>query len=109
MKVVEKVSWLMGPVQGNLFPHLNECLKTPLTDQEKRLVSILEIIQVERHVVKAVSRYRWPGPLCRLKCVLALISLFLSQYIRPSLFFSTFPHTYKCLQVYSLLVTIYRL
>ena len=61
MKVVEKVSWLMGRVQGNLFPHLNECLKTPLTDQEKRLVSILEIIQVERHVVKAVSRYRWPG------------------------------------------------
>ena len=52
MKVVEKVSWLMGRVQGNLFPHLNECLKTPLTDQEKRLVSILEIIQVERHVVK---------------------------------------------------------
>jgi len=61
MKVAEKVSWLMGRVQENLFPHLNQCLKTPLTAQEERLVSILEIVQVERHVVKAVSRYRWPG------------------------------------------------
>ena len=61
MKVVEKVSWLMGRVQENLFPHLNQCLKTPLTAQEERLVSILEIVQVERHVPKAVSRYRWPG------------------------------------------------
>ena len=61
MKVMEKVSWLMGRVQENLFPHLNQCLKTPLTAQEERLVSILEIIQVERHVPKAVSRYRWPG------------------------------------------------
>ena len=61
MKVAEKVSWLMGRVQENLFPHLNQCLKTPLTAQEERLVSILEFVQVERHVVKAVSRYRWPG------------------------------------------------
>jgi hypothetical protein len=61
MKIVEKVSWLMGRVQENLFPHLNQCLKTPLTAQEERLVSILEIVQVERHVPKAVSRYRWPG------------------------------------------------
>ena len=61
MKVVEKVSWLMGRVQENLFPHLNQCLKTPLTAHEEHLVSILEIVQVERHVVKAVSRYRWPG------------------------------------------------
>ena len=61
MKVVEKVSWLMGRVQENLFPHLNQCFKTSLTAQEERLVSILEIVQVERHVSKTVSRYRWPG------------------------------------------------
>jgi len=48
MKLKEKISWLMGRVQWSLFPHLNECLKTPLTAQEKRLVSILEIVQVER-------------------------------------------------------------
>jgi hypothetical protein len=36
-------------------------LKTPLTVQEERLVSILEIIQVERYVPMNVPRYRWPG------------------------------------------------
>jgi hypothetical protein len=51
----------MGRVQRSLFPHLNQCLQTPLTEQEERLVSILEIIQVERHVPKSASRYRWPG------------------------------------------------
>lgn len=61
MKLREKISWLMGRVQWSLFPHLNQCLKTPLTVQEERLVSILEIVQVERHVPKNVPRYRWPG------------------------------------------------
>lgn len=61
MKLTEKISWLMGRVQRSLFPHLNECLSTPLTEQEKRLVSILEIIQVERHVPRTATRYRYPG------------------------------------------------
>jgi len=61
MKIKDKISWLMGRVQGSLFPHLNECLKTPLTTQEKRLVSILEIVQIERYVQKNVPRYRFPG------------------------------------------------
>ena len=33
----------MGSVQRSLFPHLDDCLDVPLTDQEKHLVSILEI------------------------------------------------------------------
>jgi len=52
MKLKEKVSWLMGSVQRSLFPHLDECLDVPMTDQEKHLVSILEIVQVEKHVPK---------------------------------------------------------
>ncbi len=59
MKLTDKISWLMGRVQRSLFPHLNQCLTTPLTEQEERLVSILEIVQVERHVPKSVTRY--PG------------------------------------------------
>jgi hypothetical protein len=35
MKLKEKVSWLMGTVQRTLFPHLDECLTAPLTEQEK--------------------------------------------------------------------------
>ncbi|MFA7260667.1 MAG: transposase [Aeromonas bestiarum] len=61
MKLKEKISWLMGRVQWSLFPHLTQCLKTPLTAQEERLVSILEIVQIERHVPKNVPHYRWPG------------------------------------------------
>ena len=61
MKLKEKISWLIGRVQQSLFPHLNRCLKTPLTAQEERLVSILEIVQAERHVRRNVANYRWPG------------------------------------------------
>jgi hypothetical protein len=61
MKLTEKISWLMGRVQQSLFPHLNQCLKTPLTEQEERLVSILEIVQVERHVPNKIMAYRCGG------------------------------------------------
>ena len=52
MKLKEKISWLMGTVQRSLFTHLDVCLSVPLTEQEKHLVSILEIIQVEKFVPK---------------------------------------------------------
>lgn len=76
MKLPEKISWLMGRVQKSLFPHLNQCFQTPLTAQEERLVSILEIVQVERHVPKNVFRYRWPGrnPLDRQSLARAFIA-----------------------------------
>ena len=61
MKLRNKISWLMGRVQRSLFPHLNECLATPLTEQEERLVSILEVVEVERHVSKTITRFRYPG------------------------------------------------
>ena len=60
MKLKERISWLMGTVQRSLFPHLDECLETPLTEQEKRLVTILEIVLVEKHVHKKAST-QWLG------------------------------------------------
>jgi transposase len=60
MKLKERISWLMGSVQRSLFPHLDECLEVPLTDQEKHLVSILEIVQVEKHVPKSAYN-QWLG------------------------------------------------
>jgi len=60
MKLKDKVSWLMGSVQRSLFPHLDECLETPLTEQEKRLVTILEIVQVEKYVPKSAAT-QWLG------------------------------------------------
>ena len=61
MKLRDKISWLMGRVQRSLFPHLNQCLVTPLTEQEERLVSILEIVRVERYVSRTITRFRYPG------------------------------------------------
>lgn len=61
MKFRENISWLMGRIQESLFPHLNTCFKTQLTEQEKRLASILEIVGIERHVSGNVPRYRYPG------------------------------------------------
>jgi hypothetical protein len=61
MKLTDKISWLMRRVQRSLFPHLNQCLTTPLTEQEERLVSILEIVQVERYVPRNITRFQYPG------------------------------------------------
>ena len=58
MKLKEKISWLMGRVQRSLLPHLDECLDTPLTEQEQRLVTMLEIVQVERYVPKKSTTQR---------------------------------------------------
>lgn len=60
MKLKETVSWLMGTVQRTLFPHLEECLAAPLTAQEKRLVTILELVHRENYVPKSASR-QWLG------------------------------------------------
>lgn len=50
MKLKKKVSWLMGRMQRQLFPYLEECCMHPLTEQEKKLVSILELIKIENHI-----------------------------------------------------------
>ena len=60
MKLKGKISWLLCRVQRSLFPHLNECFNTPLTKQEQRLVTILEIVQVERYVPKNAAS-QWLG------------------------------------------------
>lgn len=60
MKLKERISWLMGTVQQSLFPHLDKCLPVPLTEREKHLVKILELIQIEKHVPVTSSR-QWLG------------------------------------------------
>ena len=60
MKLKERISWLMGTLQQNLFPHLDECLPAPLTEREQHLVKILELIQIEKYVPVSSSR-QWLG------------------------------------------------
>ena len=37
-------------IQRSLLPHLNECLSVPLSEQEKWLEYLLEIVEMKRHV-----------------------------------------------------------
>jgi hypothetical protein len=56
MKLNERISWLMGTVHQSQFPYLDECLTTPLTEPEKRLVKLLELIKIESHAPVSASR-----------------------------------------------------
>ena len=57
MKLREAVSWLMGTLQRNLIPCLEECCERSLTEKEQQLVSILELLQIEKFVVRPVQRF----------------------------------------------------
>jgi len=50
MKLGQGISWLLGNLQRSLFPHREECWGTPLTEKEQQLVSILEVVRIEKHV-----------------------------------------------------------
>ena len=60
MKLRETISWLMGTLQRSLFPYLEECSGEPLTEKQKRLIQILEIVQVEKFVPKTADK-QWRG------------------------------------------------
>jgi hypothetical protein len=46
----------MGTLQRHLFPRLEECWERPLTDKEQQLVSILELVQIEKFVAPAAPQ-----------------------------------------------------
>jgi len=58
MKLKDKISWIMGRLQRSLFPILEEYCASPLTEQEKHLIKVLEIIEIEKHI--PCSR-QWTG------------------------------------------------
>ena len=60
MKLSKAISWLMRGLQQVLFPQLEECWQSPLTDKEQQLVSILELVQIERFVPRSAST-QWLG------------------------------------------------
>jgi hypothetical protein len=42
----QALSWLMGSLQDVLFPMLEERRNSQLTEKEKQLVSLLELVQI---------------------------------------------------------------
>jgi len=57
MKLKEAVSWLTGTLQRNLIPLLEECWERPLTEKERQLVSILELVQIEKFAGRLPRRF----------------------------------------------------
>jgi len=57
MKLGERVSWLMGTLQRYLFPRLEECGERPLTGKEQQLVSILEVLHIEKFAGRLPRRF----------------------------------------------------
>jgi hypothetical protein len=57
MKLREAVSWIMGTLQRNLIPGLEECGERPLTGKERQLVSILELVQIEKFAGRLPRRF----------------------------------------------------
>jgi hypothetical protein len=50
----------MGTLQRSLFPYFEECSGAPLTEKQKKLIQILEIVQVEKFVPKTAEK-QWMG------------------------------------------------
>jgi Transposase DDE domain/Transposase domain (DUF772) len=58
MKLAQAVSRLLGNLQRTLYPRLEECWQGPLSEKERQLVTILEIVQVEKQIPKSASHQR---------------------------------------------------
>jgi len=59
MNLIETISWLKAKIQADLFPHVEGCLKDPLTEKQKRLITTLEAMKIEEHVKS--PEYQWMG------------------------------------------------
>jgi hypothetical protein len=57
MKLWQAVSWLTGTLQRHLFPRLEECWERPLTEKERQLVSILEVLHIEKFAGRFPQRF----------------------------------------------------
>ena len=59
MKLRDKLSWLRTRIQADFFPYLRECLPDTMTEKQKQLVMILEVVEIERYVKS--PEYQWMG------------------------------------------------
>lgn len=69
VQLLDRISWLKCRIQENLFPHLRECLDDPLTEKQKDLIMILEVIEIEKHVRRLNES--WTGRPPEDRCCLA--------------------------------------
>jgi hypothetical protein len=59
MRLRETISWLKAKIQADLFPHLQESFTDLITEKQKKLITILELVEIEKHVKS--PEYQWMG------------------------------------------------
>jgi len=59
MSLRETISWIKGKIQSDLFPHLEENFREHITEKQKKLIMLLEMVEIERHVQSPT--YQWMG------------------------------------------------
>ena len=59
MRLIERLSWLKTKLQDELFPALEENFTGVFTKKQQQLVSILEVVEIERQVQAPI--YHWMG------------------------------------------------
>lgn len=77
MNLRGKISWLKDKIQADLFPHLRECFSDPMTEKQKQLIMILEMVEIERYVKS--SEYQWMGR--KLKDRIAIARAFVAKSV----------------------------
>jgi hypothetical protein len=45
MNLRDTISWLKTKIQVDWFPHVEECVRDPLTGKQKRYITTVEVIQ----------------------------------------------------------------
>lgn len=50
---MDTVARIWDRIQASLFPHLQRSLEEPLTDRQKQLAAVLEVVRIEEHVPPA--------------------------------------------------------
>ena len=59
---MQTIAQWWGRMQESLFPRLERCLEEPLTERQRQLVAVLEVVRIEEHVPRV---WRWWGrPRC---------------------------------------------
>jgi len=53
MHIRQRISHFLANLQRSLFPNLEEVLSSPLTEEHRRVVAILEVVRVEKQVPRA--------------------------------------------------------
>jgi hypothetical protein len=59
MNLRETISWIKTKIQVDLFPALQESFTYPITEKQKKLITILELVEIEKHVTS--PEYQWMG------------------------------------------------